>query len=77
MELKNTKKNESKKPYSNNSYLRYSNIGFQFLAFILLGMWGGGWLDKYYQTDQPYFTAGCILFGLVAAFYALYKDLVK
>ena len=58
-----------------NSYLKYSGIGFQLIAVILIGVFVGKYLDKRFQNDTPYFTAGLILVLLVVFLIKLIHDL--
>ncbi len=58
-----------------NSYLKYSGIGFQLIAVILIGVFAGRYLDERFQNDTPYFTAGLILVLLVVFLLKLIRDL--
>lgn len=58
-----------------NSYLKYSGLGFQFIAVILLGGFAGRFLDRKFENETPYFTAGLILFFLIAYLIKLVRDL--
>jgi F0F1-type ATP synthase assembly protein I len=59
------------------SYARYSSIGFQMLAIILLGVFGGMKLDQWLELKTPVFTViFSILFVILAIYYAV-KDLLK
>lgn len=50
-----------KRPF--DQYLKYSAVGFQMLAVILIGVFIGSQLDKYYPIqDIPVFTT---LFSLI------------
>ncbi|MCB0515964.1 MAG: AtpZ/AtpI family protein [Chitinophagales bacterium] len=61
-----------------NNILKYSGAGFQMLAIILLGAWGGTYLDSRYQTSKPYFTMACTLLAVFLALGVVLKDfLVK
>ena len=44
-----------KKKYLDN-YAKYSSIGFQMLAIILLGVFGGLKLDQWLHLKAPVFT---------------------
>lgn len=54
---------KKKRKTSGSSYLKYSGLGFQMVAIILLALWLGNMVDTKYSFDPPYFT---ILFILVA-----------
>jgi hypothetical protein len=45
-----------KKKKSLVSYTRYSNIAFQMLIIILIGVFGGVELDKWLKLSVPVFT---------------------
>lgn len=61
--LLNSKKKQAK------AYAKYSGMGIQMGLTIFLGGWSGQYLDNYYNTETPWFTAG---FSLVATFLAIY-----
>ena len=60
-----------------NSYLRYSGIGFQLAGTIGVGVFLGVELDKWLHTSKPWFTIGCSILFLVAAFYVVFRGLLK
>jgi putative Mn2+ efflux pump MntP len=67
--------NKEKQP--DNSYLKYSGIGFQIAAITAAGFFAGYKLDEYLRTEKPYFTA---LLGIIFALLGLYvslKDFLK
>ena len=51
---------------------RWISIGIQLVVSIVLGLLGGQWLDKKFDTD-PWFTLIGILVGAAAAFYDMYR----
>jgi len=55
-----------------NNYLKYSSMGFEMLATILVGLLIGSQLDKYYKTSKPYFSA---LFSFIFVLIAMYRVL--
>ena len=59
------------------AFARYSGIGVQMLAIIGLSTWLGLWLDKHYQTQNPWFTIGLMLLGLGAALYNVIRSLTR
>ena len=66
-----------KKKKSWDSYARYSSIGFQMLAIILLGVFGGLKLDQWLHLKVHVFTIiFSILFVILSIYYAV-KDLLK
>ncbi|NBA85072.1 hypothetical protein GVN16_04835 [Emticicia sp. CRIBPO] len=53
-----------------NNGLKYTQIGFQMLFTIGLGIWLGIWIDKKTGWDFPLFT---ILFSLLFIFASIYN----
>lgn len=72
-------KNQEKKQASNTarSAARYTGIGFQMIAIILIAVWGGRKLDELFLLDTPIFTVVLSLFGVFAAIYTAVKDFLK
>ncbi len=71
-------KQNSKKKLSENSkaYLKYSGIGVQMIATILMGVMIGYFLDQKFETDKI-FTAVFALVFVVIAIYNVLKDFIK
>lgn len=67
---------KKKKKYL-DSYARYSSIGFQMLAIILLGVFGGVKLDQWLKLEAPVFTVILSVLSVVLAIYYAVKDLLK
>lgn len=69
----------NKKPFIENrkfnAYLKYSGLGFQLIAVILAGAFAGRFLDRKLENETPYFTAGLIMFFLIAYLVKLVRDL--
>lgn len=59
------------------NYVKYSGLAFQMIATVLLASALGVWLDRKFQTDKPYFTAGLVLFGVFVSMYFIIKQLPK
>ena len=60
-----------------NNFAKYSGIGFQMAAIILVGVFGGVKLDEFLAWGFPVFT---VVFSLLAVFLAIYyavKDFLK
>jgi ATP synthase protein I len=55
--------------------LRFIGVGWFVSLSILLGVWGGHWLDEKLGTTPVMAIAGLIL-GLVVAFYGVYRMLL-
>ncbi len=73
--LNNDKTQKSKKEL--NNYAKYSNIAFQMLAVILLGVFGGVKLDKLLALHFPVFTVILSILSVFIAIYIVIKDLLK
>ena len=56
------------------SYMRYSAIGFQMMGIILVGVYGGYYLDKKLEWNFPVFTLTLSLAGIGGAMYFLFKE---
>jgi ATP synthase protein I len=52
--------------------LRLTGIGFYIAACILIGVFGGLWLDNKLAT-KPWFMIGGLLVGLALAVYGVYR----
>jgi ATP synthase protein I len=55
--------------------LRFIGVGWFIGLSILLGVWGGLWLDEKFGTAPILVIVGLIL-GLVVAFYGVYRMLL-
>jgi len=55
--------------------LRFIGVGWFVGVSILLGVWGGHWLDEKFGTSPILVIVGLIL-GLVVAFYGVYRMLL-
>lgn len=69
------------KPFisSDNSFIKYSGIGFQLVAVILVFLFIGIWLDGKFGTKYI-FTLVLTILGFFGGFYSFYitiKDLNK
>lgn len=67
---------KKKKIYLDN-YARYSSIGFQMLAIILLGVFGGVKLDQWLHLKFPVFTVTLSILSVALAIYYAVKDFLK
>jgi len=65
------------KPKKNlNEYVKYSTIGIQMVAFVVISVFLGRWIDGLINVKFPVFTLVFVLFGLVVAMYYMYKKLL-
>jgi F0F1-type ATP synthase assembly protein I len=60
-----------------NNYAKYSNLAFQMIAVILIGVYGGIKLDQWLQMKFPVFTVVLSLAGTAIAIYIGIKDFLK
>jgi F0F1-type ATP synthase assembly protein I len=59
-----------------NAYARYSGMGFQMLAIILLGVFGGFKLDGWLNT-KPFLTIILSFCSVILAIWYVTRDLLK
>jgi hypothetical protein len=74
-EIKKSKKQLN--PSKSNSILRYSSMGLQMAAIMLLGAWAGIQLDKHFEIKNNIFTATLTILAVIIALYLTIKDLLK
>ena len=70
---KNQEPNSKKKQFDN--YLRYSFIGFQMVAIVLIGIGIGYFIDEKLNTEKPYASLISTLLFVFFAMYSAVKDL--
>ena len=59
-----------------NAYIRFSAMGFQMLAIVLITAFAGNYIDKHWlPTKYPVFTIVLILCGLAISMYLLIQQL--
>ena len=71
----NSKKNDANNS-GLNSYVRYSGMGFQMVAIILLFYWAGSKLDERSGNEKPVYTALLTPLGVFAGLYIILKDFI-
>ncbi len=59
-----------------NSYLKYSGLGFQFAALIFVAIFAGKWLDNKMDMTKPIFTLLLVVVFFGGFMYKLYKELI-
>ncbi len=59
-----------------NPFLAFTGIGFELIGLIVLGVWGGGWLDQFTWINKLGVPAG-VLLALVIWFVHIFKLLQK
>ena len=70
-----SKKREEALKKGANKYIKYSSIGMEMIGSVVLGGFGGNWLDKKMELGFPVFTISLILIGLGATFTHLIMQL--
>jgi ATP synthase protein I len=65
-----------KKAKSLRDYARYSNLGFQMVVIMLVGVFGGIKLDNWLETGFPVFTIVLSFLSVVIAIYIGIKDFI-
>ena len=50
----------------------FGSVGLEFVLSVLLGIFGGRWLDQKFHTNNTFFFLGTFL-GVVLAFYVLWR----
>lgn len=66
-----SKNNRGKNP---NDFIKYSNLAFQMVAVMLIGVLGGLKLDDWLNTGFPVFTLVLTVIAVIAAIYYAIKD---
>ncbi len=77
--MQTSQSNSSKKnrPDNRNDYMRYASMGTQMLIIMVLGVFGGFYLDKWLGLKIPVFTLLLSLLSVFAAIYLSVKDFIK
>lgn len=65
-------KRTTKSNANNLWFAKYMNVGYYLAVPLIVGVFGGNWLDRRFDT-KPMFTIVLLLIGSIAAFYNLYK----
>ena len=56
-----------------NDWAKYSAMGFQMMGAILIGVFGGQWLDTQVAMDFPLFTLIGSMLGVGSALYFIIR----
>ena len=59
------------------SYAKYSNLAFQMIAIILIGVFGGMKLDEWLELSFPIFTVVLSVTAVLFSMYYAVKDFIK
>jgi len=61
-----------------SAYLRYSSLGFQLIAIMVIGYFLGNFLDNRFNPGNPrYWTVGLIVILTAGYLYKIVVDLTK
>lgn len=74
-EIKKSKKQPSRN--NSNSIIRYSGMGLQMGAIMLLGAYGGMQIDEHFGIKNNIFTAALTILAVILAVYLTIRDLIK
>ncbi len=78
MSEKKNQNSEQKNKKAHSDFAKYSAIGFQMLAIIVIGVLGGLKLDKWITgIEFPLFTMVLSISSVVFATYYAIKDFIK
>jgi F0F1-type ATP synthase assembly protein I len=69
--------NPEKTAKSLSEYAKYSNLAFQMIAIILVGVFGGIKLDKWLKPSFPVFTVVLSFLSVIFALYYVLKDFIR
>lgn len=69
---KNQSRQDQLKPY-----LKYSGLGFQMIAVLVLAAWGGMTLDEKMGNKNPWWTIGLMLLGVISSMFMIIKSVTK
>ena len=58
-------------------YLKYSGLGFQMIAVLVLAAWGGMTLDDKMGNKNPWWTIVLMLLGVITSMYMIIKSVTK
>lgn len=74
--MSSSPRKKAKLTRSLNHYARYSNMAFQMMLIIVIGVFGGIKLDEKLNS-KPIFTLVCSIAGLAVALYVVIKDVLQ
>lgn len=68
-------KNSYKNKFDN--FIRYSSLGFEMMAIIAAGTFGGYKIDQWMKNDFKGFTLGLMILAVVLAIFYATRNLLK
>lgn len=60
-----------------NKYVKFSSLGIQMGLIIYAFVWGGMFLDEYYEMSTPWFTVVLSLFGVIGSLILTIREVIK
>jgi len=57
--------------------MKYTSMAFQMAVIIFLFVFAGMKLDEYFESPQPYLTAGLALLGVFLALFLVIRQLMS
>ncbi|OFY67280.1 MAG: hypothetical protein A3H98_02160 [Bacteroidetes bacterium RIFCSPLOWO2_02_FULL_36_8] len=60
-----------------STYIKYSGVGMQMVGSILIGVFGGLYLDKYFQNNFKWFTVSLTVLSIVSVLYSVSKEFMS
>jgi F0F1-type ATP synthase assembly protein I len=64
-------------PKQANSYLKYSGIGIQLIAIVLIFTYLGFWIDQHFAIQKPIFSILLAFLSVVLGIVLLMRQLLK
>ena len=61
----------------NNHWIKYSNLGFQIIATLVIFGWFGYLLDNSFSDLRPFFLIISLFLGVAISLYHLWKIISK
>ncbi len=58
------------------SYAKYFSLTFQMILFVVMGGFGGKYLDSYFQLQTHIFTIVLIILAAILSLYLLFKTIL-
>ena len=76
--LKKSEKNNTKKRlYRANEFFKYTGISSKMICTILIGLWIGFKMDKWFDTSEPIWLIFFTIFSVVISMYMVIKDFLS
>ena len=71
------KQNSSKEKKNFDTFVQYSSLGFEMMAIIGIGTFGGYKIDQWMKNDFKAFTLGFMILSVVIAIFYGIRSLLK